>query len=171
MSMRLTQQTSYSIRVLIYCAANHGGNSRIRDIASTYAISELHLFKIMHVLVESGFIETIRGRNGGIRLARPANEITIGDVVRATESNFYLTDCFDTANRDCPLVDSCGVNKILSEALLAFFAVLNNYTIADVAQDRLHLRGLLDLGDDNAVLAQATLASIPSLNRPTSAAS
>jgi Rrf2 family iron-responsive transcriptional regulator len=143
--MRLTQQTSYSIRILLYCAANPDSNSRIKDIATTYSISELHLFKIMHVLVESGFVETIRGRNGGIRLARPANTISIGEVVRATESNFYLTDCFDTANRDCPLVDSCGVNRILSEALKAFFAVLDSYTIADVAKDRGQLRGLLDL--------------------------
>lgn len=161
--MRLTQQTSYSIRVLLYCAANQGGNSRIRDIASTYAISELHLFKIMHVLVESGFIETIRGRNGGIRLARPATEITIGEVVRATESNFYLTDCFDTTNRDCPLVNSCGVNRILAEALRAFFAVLNRYTIADVAQDRDQLRVLLDLGHENVhALAEAAFSPMPS---------
>ena len=145
--MRLTQQTSYSIRVLLYCAANTQGVSRIRDIASTYGISELHLFKIMHVLVESGFVETIRGRNGGIRLARPAGEISIGAVVRATESNFFLTDCFDTTNRDCPLVDACGVNRVLAEALRAFFAVLDSYSIADVAADRSQLRGLLDLGD------------------------
>lgn len=143
--MRLTQQTSYSIRILLYCAANPDSNSRIKDIAATYSISELHLFKIMHVLVESGFVETIRGRNGGIRLARSANTISIGEVVRATESNFYLTDCFDTANRDCPLVDSCGVNRILAEALKAFFAVLDSYTIADVAKDGTQLRGLLDL--------------------------
>ena len=144
--MRLTQQTSYSIRVLLYCQANKGGTSRIRDIAATYGISELHLFKIMHVLVEAGFIETIRGRNGGIRLAKPADEITVGAVVRATESNFFLTDCFDTTNRDCPLVDSCGVNRVLAEALKAFFAVLDSYTIADVSSDRNQLRGLLEIG-------------------------
>ncbi|BCP52731.1 protein aau3 [Kaistia sp. 32K] len=155
--MRLTQQTSYSIRILLYCAANPGNNSRIKDIATTYSISELHLFKIMHVLVESGFVETIRGRNGGIRLARPANTITIGEVVRATESNFYLTDCFDTTNRDCPLVDSCGVNRILAEALRAFFAVLDSYTIADVAKDRGQLRGLLDL--DHEVMPPIVTAS------------
>lgn len=146
--MRLTQQTSYSIRVLLYCTANNAGTSRIRDIAATYGISELHLFKIMHVLVEAGFIETIRGRNGGIRLAKPASEITVGAVVRATESNFFLADCFDTTNRDCPLVDSCGVNRVLSEALQAFFAVLDSYTIADVSADRSRLRGLLELGGE-----------------------
>jgi Rrf2 family iron-responsive transcriptional regulator len=164
--MRLTQQTSYSIRILLYCAANPDSNSRIKDIATTYAISELHLFKIMHVLVESGFVETIRGRNGGIRLARPANAITIGEVVRATESNFYLTDCFDTANRDCPLVDSCGVNRILAEALRAFFAVLDSYTIADVAKDRSQLRGLLDLDHEqqsiHSMVAAASFAPQPS---------
>ena len=146
--MRLTQQTSYSIRVLLYCHANSQSTSRIRDIASTYGISELHLFKIMHVLVEAGFVETIRGRNGGIRLARPADEISVGAVVRATESNFFLTDCFDTTNRDCPLVDSCGVNRVLAEALRAFFAVLDSYTIADVSADRGKLSGLLDMGGD-----------------------
>lgn len=155
--MRLTQQTSYSIRVLLYCAANTSDNSRIRDIAATYGISELHLFKIMHVLVESGFVETIRGRNGGIRLARPASEISIGAVVRATESNFYLTDCFDQTNRDCPLVDACGVNRILSEALAAFFSVLDRYTIADVAHDRSQLRGLLEL----AVEPPPAFAEVP----------
>lgn len=161
--MRLTQQTSYSIRILLYCAANPGSNSRIKDIASTYSISELHLFKIMHVLVESGFVETIRGRNGGIRLARSATEISIGDVVRATESNFFLTDCFDTTNRDCPLVDSCGVNKILSEALRAFFSVLDSYTIADVAKDGNQLRGLLDLGIEGMhPIATASFAAQPS---------
>jgi Rrf2 family iron-responsive transcriptional regulator len=161
--MRLTQQTSYSIRILLYCAANPDSNSRIKDIATTYSISELHLFKIMHVLVEGGFVETIRGRNGGIRLARAANTITIGEVVRATESNFYLTDCFDTTNRDCPLVDSCGVNRILSEALRAFFAVLDSYTIADVAKDRGQLRGLLDL-DPHAMpsIVAASFAPQPS---------
>jgi Rrf2 family iron-responsive transcriptional regulator len=162
--MRLTQQTSYSIRILLYCAANPDSNSRIKDIAATYSISELHLFKIMHVLVESGFVETIRGRNGGIRLARPANAISIGEVVRATESNFFLTDCFDTANRDCPLVDSCGVNRILAEALRAFFAVLDSYTIADVAKDRGQLRGLLDLDHEPSIhsMVAASFAPQPS---------
>lgn len=143
--MRLTQQTSYSIRVLIYCATNPGRNSRIRDIAATYAISELHLFKIMHVLVEQGYIETVRGRNGGIRLARPASDITIGEVVRATESNFHLVDCFDEAHRDCPLVSACGFNRVLDEALKAFFAVLDSYSIADIAANRGALRSLLDI--------------------------
>lgn len=130
--MRLTQQTNYSIRALLYCATNDGQPSRIRDIARTYGISELHLFKIMHVLVDHGLVETMRGRKGGIRLARPASEITLGDVVRATEGNFHLTDCFD-ADHDCPLVDSCGLSNALRDALKAFLSVLDGYTIAEVA--------------------------------------
>lgn len=157
--MRLTQQTSYSIRVLLYCAANTSDNSRIRDIAATYNISELHLFKIMHVLVEAGFVETIRGRNGGIRLARAADQISIGAVVRATESNFHLTECFDAGQRDCPLVDACGVNRILGEALAAFFGVLDRYTIADVAKDRGALRHLLDLSVDTPSSRQTVAAA------------
>src|SRR5690606_35541618 len=101
--MRLTQQTSYSIQTLMYCAVNTGGPSRIRDIARAYRISELHLFKIMHVLVDSGLIETLRGRNGGIRLGRPAEEITVGDVVRVTEGSLQLNDCLVEDVHDCPI--------------------------------------------------------------------
>src|SRR4051812_26336399 len=124
--MRLTLQTNYSIRALLYCADNDGKPSRIRDIAKTYSISELHLFKIMHVLVENGLVETMRGRNGGIKLARPAARITLGEVVRATEGNFQLTDCLDP-DHECPQIDSCGLSVALREALAAFLKVLDGY--------------------------------------------
>lgn len=142
--MRLTHQTNYSIRALLYCAENEGKPSRIRDIAKTYSISELHLFKIMHVLVENGLVETMRGRNGGIRLARPADKITLGEVVRATEGNFQLSDCFDP-DHDCPLIDACGLSTALREALAAFLKVLDGYTIADVLAQPESLAGLIDL--------------------------
>ncbi len=141
--MRLTQQTSYSIQTLIFCAQNQGGPSRIRDVATSYRISELHLFKIMHVLVEGGLIETLRGRNGGIRLAKPAETISLGDVIRVAEGSFQLTDCFDPAGHDCPLGRSCGLGSALREALDAFFSVLDRYTIADVAMNRGLLGALL----------------------------
>ena len=140
--MRLTQQTSYSIQTLMFCANNRAGPSRIRDIASAYRISELHLFKIMHVLVKSGLIETLRGRNGGIRLAKPAETITLGDVVRATEGNFNLTDCFGPEAHDCPLGANCGLAHALGSALKAFFAVLDRITIADVALNKAGLAAL-----------------------------
>ena len=130
--MRLTQQTSYSIQTLMYCAINRTGPSRIRDIAKAYKISELHLFKIMHVLVESNLIETLRGRNGGIRLARPADKITLAEVVRASEGSLELNDCMSDPGHVCAVGPNCGLGGALSNALGAFFDVLAGYTIADM---------------------------------------
>ncbi|WP_075217248.1 Rrf2 family transcriptional regulator [Mongoliimonas terrestris] len=145
--MRLTQQTNYSVRILLYCAANPDRPSRVADIASSFDMSETHLFKILKVLVDGHFIRTIRGRNGGIMLAKPAEDIRIGAVVRAAEENFILADCFDEAGHNCPLTLSCEYNRILREALAAFFSVLDRYTIADVAKDRPDLRFLLGIED------------------------
>ncbi|WP_181704494.1 iron-responsive transcriptional regulator RirA [Chthonobacter rhizosphaerae] len=145
--MRLTQQTNYSVRILLYCAANPDRPSRVADIASSFEMSETHLFKILKVLVDAGFIRTIRGRNGGIMLGKPAEEIRIGAVVRAAEENFILADCFDEGAHNCPLTMSCEYNRILREALGAFFSVLDRYTIADVAKERPDLRFLLGIED------------------------
>lgn len=143
--MRLTQATNYSVRVLLYCAANPDRPSRVADIAESFGMSETHLFKILKVLVDEGFIATLRGRNGGIRLGKPADQITIGEVVRAAEENFHLADCFDDDGHDCPLIQNCEYNRILREALDAFFGVLDRYTVADVAKDRTDLRFLLGI--------------------------
>ena len=130
--MRLTQQTSYSIQTLMYCAINRAGPSRIRDIAKAYKISELHLFKIMHVLVENGLIETLRGRNGGIRLARPADRITLAEVIRASEGSLALNDCMAERGHVCAVGPNCGLGGALSSAMDAFFGVLEGRTIADM---------------------------------------
>ncbi len=130
--MRLTQQTIYSIQTLMYCATNQTGPSRIRDIARAYRMSELHLFKIMHVLVSNGLIETLRGRNGGIRLGKPAASITLGEVVRTTEGPVQLSDCPGPEEHSCPIGAVCGLNCALEQAVVAFFEVLDRYTIADV---------------------------------------
>ncbi len=130
--MRLTQQTNYSIQTLMYCAINKTGPSRIRDIAKAYKISELHLFKIMHVLVDGNLIETLRGRNGGIRLARAADKITLGEVVRAAEGSLDLSDCMSERGHVCAVGPNCGLGGALNNALKAFFDVLDGYTIADM---------------------------------------
>jgi Rrf2 family iron-responsive transcriptional regulator len=143
--MRLTRQTNYALRILMYCAANPGGRSRIPDIAKAYDISEPFLFKILQPLVEAGLVETTRGRSGGISLARPAGEITILDVVKVTEGSFIMAECFEDDVSDCPLVDHCGLNSVLREALNAFFAVLASYTIADLAAARPDLAALFKL--------------------------
>ncbi len=100
--MRLTQATNYSVRTLLYCAANADTPSRVSDIAASFSMSETHLFKILKVLVDANLVRTIRGRNGGLMLARPAATITVGEVVRAAEESFILADCFDPDGHDCP---------------------------------------------------------------------
>jgi Rrf2 family iron-responsive transcriptional regulator len=143
--MRLTRQTNYAIRILMYCAVNKDRLSRIPEIAAAYSVSELFLFKILQPLVENGLVETVRGRNGGVRLGRPADEITLFDVVRVTEENFAMAECFENDATECPLVDSCGLNSALREALGAFFAVLEKHTIADLVRNRPNVRGLLGI--------------------------
>ncbi|MCT8997137.1 iron-responsive transcriptional regulator RirA [Chelativorans intermedius] len=143
--MRLTRQTNYAIRILMYCAANEGRLSRIPDIAQAYSLSELFLFKILQPLVENNLVETVRGRNGGVRLARPAEEITLFDVVRVTEESFAMAECFENDGTDCPLVDGCGLNEALRKALGAFFDVLSSYTIRDLVNARPNMRGLLGI--------------------------
>ena len=143
--MRLTRQTNYAVRILMYCAANDGRLSRIPEIAAAYGVSELFLFKILQPLVEHGLVETVRGRNGGVRLAKPAAAISLFDVVRVTEDNFAMAECFENDEAECPLVDSCGLNEALRKALAAFFDVLAGYSIADLVATRPNMRSLLGI--------------------------
>jgi Rrf2 family iron-responsive transcriptional regulator len=144
--MRLTRQTSYAIRTLVYCAVNSPGLSRVADIARAHSISELFLFKLIKPLVENGLLETVRGRSGGIRLGRPARDITLLDTIKLTEESFAMAECFeDDGGVACPLVDNCDLNGALREALGAFFNVLESYTIADLAKGRISLRARLGL--------------------------
>ena len=144
--MRLTRQSNYAIRTLVYCAVNAPDLSRIADIAKAHSISELFLFKLIKPLVENGLLETVRGRKGGIRLGRPATDITLLDTIKLTEENFAMAECFDGGDDvACPLVGNCDLNGALREALGAFFEVLDSYTIADLASKRKHLRDRLGL--------------------------
>jgi Rrf2 family iron-responsive transcriptional regulator len=142
--VRLTRQSNYAVRTLVYCAVNQPGLSRVADIARAYGISELFLFKLIKPLVENGLLETVRGRHGGIRLGKPASEITLLDTIRLTEESFALAECFEDGN-DCPLVGECDLNGALREALGAFFTVLEGYTIADLASKKRTLRERLGL--------------------------
>ncbi|MCO5065980.1 MAG: iron-responsive transcriptional regulator RirA [Rhizobiaceae bacterium] len=153
--MRLTRQTNYAIRILMYCAANDGQLSRIPEIAAAYSVSELFLFKILQPLVEARLVETVRGRNGGVRLGRPAEQISLFDVVRVTEESFAMAECFENDATDCPLVDSCNLNAALREALNAFMDVLMKHSIADMARDRSNMRSLLHIDS----LPQKAMAS------------
>jgi len=143
--VQLTRYSDYSLRVLIYLALDPERLVTIEEIARSYDISEAHLMKVVHQLGLRGYVETVRGRGGGLRLRRPAEEIGVGDVVRATEGNLALVDCFDPASRRCVIQPACGLRPVFDEALGAFLAVLDGYTLADlVARRRKSLLRLLE---------------------------
>ena len=128
--MHLTRFTDYGLRTLIYLALRPDDLASIAEIAGAYGISENHLIKVVHHLGQAGLIETIRGRNGGIRLARPAADIWLGDVLRASEPSLALVEC--QAGEACTVGGLCRLQGIMDEALEAMVAVLNRYSLADV---------------------------------------
>lgn len=157
--MRLTKQTNYAVRMLMYCAANDGHLSRIPEIARAYGVSELFLFKILQPLNKAGLVETVRGRNGGVRLGKPAASISLFDVVRVTEDSFAMAECFeDDGMVECPLVDSCGLNSALRKALNAFFAVLSEYSIDDLVKARPEINFLLGITEEQQYRKPAIVA-------------
>lgn len=126
--MRLSRYSDYSIRVMLYLAARTDKLSSISEMAAAYGISQNHLMKVMHDLGRAGYVASVRGRTGGFRLARPAEEINVGALLRHTEDDFDLVDC-----PSCRLAPGCGLSPVLGEALAAFFAVLDRHTLADLA--------------------------------------
>lgn len=134
--MQLTLYTDYSLRVLLYLGLEPTRTVTITEIADAYHISRNHLVKVVHNLSLQGFIQTARGRGGGLGLARPAAEIIIGDVVRHTEVNFNLVECFNRERSTCPITLACALKGALYEANHAFMAVLDKYTLADVLQNK-----------------------------------
>ena len=142
--MKLTKQTNYAVRMLMYCASTDG-LARVPEIARFYQLPEPFMTKIQQALHRAGFIETVRGRRGGMRLARPADQIGLGEVVRRIEETFALAECFEEGEIRCPLVTTCGLNGALARALEAFFAVLDEYTLADLASNERNLNVLVQL--------------------------
>ncbi|CAN7556542.1 Rrf2 family transcriptional regulator [Rossellomorea sp. LjRoot5] len=141
--MRLTLYTDYSLRVLIFLASKPKDElSNIKEIANAYSISKNHLMKVTYELGKMGMIETIRGRNGGIRLAQATDDINIGKLVRATEEDFHLVECFDAANNSCIITPVCGLKHVLGKALNAYLSVLDEYTLSDLIQNPMDYRFL-----------------------------
>ena len=130
--MRLTRHTDNALRALTYLAMQDGAPARITDIARRMGMSEDHVAKVIARLAELGFVTTLRGRTGGVKLARPAAAIVVGDVVRATEDNMALVECFDPATNQCPIAPACVLARALDEALHSFLTVLDRYTVADL---------------------------------------
>lgn len=129
--MRLTNMTDYALRLLIYVARHSDRLCTIAEVATAYEISEAHLMKITHRLGLHGWIETVRGKGGGIRLARSPREINLGAVVRSMEPDFELVECFGTGS-SCTLTGHCGLATVLEGALSSFLAHVDRFTLDDV---------------------------------------
>jgi len=130
--MRLSDYTDYTLRVLMYCAAHPDRLVTIAEIADRHLVSRNHLMKIVSHLGRQGLIETTRGRGGGLRLLKTAVEIRVGDVVRMTETDFRLVECFDASSDTCTLTPTCKLRKVLHGALLAYFSQLDGVTLEDI---------------------------------------
>lgn len=129
--MRLSTFSDYSLRVLMYLGGQADRLATIAEIAASHDISESHLMKVVHQLGRCGYLETVRGKGGGIRLARAPQAIVLGEVIRQTESDFALAECF-ASEATCRIRGACGLHAILNEALSAMFLVLDAYTLADL---------------------------------------
>lgn len=133
--MKLSTFTDYSLRVLLFLATRPEHRATIGEIAQAFDISENHLTKVVHFLAKAGWLASVRGRGGGLTLGRPAGEIVIGEVVRATEGPARLAECFEPAANQCCITRVCELRNVLAEAADAFYRVLDSYTLAEMVGD------------------------------------
>ena len=141
--MRLTLQTDYALRMLMHLAIHTDALATIHEIAERYGISKNHLMKVAHGLGRAGFIETLRGRSGGLRLAKPAEDIPVGAVARRSEQGSALVECFPGGSGGCLITPHCRLKSVLAEAQEAFFTVLDRYTVYDLVKRNPALLDLL----------------------------
>ncbi|MBI1361279.1 MAG: Rrf2 family transcriptional regulator [Alphaproteobacteria bacterium] len=141
--MRLNLQSDYALRTLMLLATHDGDLVTIGQIAERFAISQNHLMKVAYLLGRYGFIETVRGRSGGLRLARLPETIIVGDVVRRMEGDLALVECFQGGAGGCVITDVCRLRGVLHQALDAFLSVLDGFTIADLTTRNPRLTNLL----------------------------
>lgn len=132
MLMRLTYHSDYALRLLMMLAVEDDRLHTIEEISNRYNLSRNHMMKVSHTLVGGGFLTSVRGRNGGLKLARPPEEINLGKVIRVTEDNFDLVECFDEKRNKCVISENCGLRGPLEHALKAFIVTLDLYTIRDL---------------------------------------
>lgn len=130
--MRLTSFTDYTLRSLMYLGMNRDKLATIQEIADLHGISKNHLTKVIHQLGASGLVETVRGRHGGLRLNREPEDINIGEVVRDSESDFYIAECFEAEPGHCAFLRNCVLQRKLGEATDEFLRVLDGVTLADI---------------------------------------
>lgn len=151
--MRLTLQTDYALRMLIYLAINRGKPCRVTDVAAAYGISRNHLLKVALKLGRLGYVTTARGRTGGISLAVRPEDVNLGDVVRLMEDDFALTECMRSDGAPCAISPACRLKGVVGKALEAFLSVFDEYTLADIAQDRPQLAKLLEMREVSEKIA------------------
>lgn len=132
--MRLTDYTDYTLRVLMFCALHPERSVTIAELADSHAVSKNHLMKIVNDLARQGLLQTTRGRGGGLRLLKNAAGIRIGDVVRHTETDFRMVECFDASHNACTLTAHCQLKQVIWTALQSYMAELDKVTLADITQ-------------------------------------
>ncbi|MFN3970148.1 MAG: RrF2 family transcriptional regulator [Gemmobacter sp.] len=148
--MRLTNYTNYALRILQMAAIRAPHLVRIDEVAQAHRINRAHLTKVVHQLGQAGYLDTVRGPRGGLRLARPADAIIVGDVIRLTEGPMDLVECFSAERNTCKLRGVCRLSSALHEATRAFMAVLDDLTVADIAVNRGDLLERLGLSEAKA---------------------
>lgn len=145
--MRLTQYSNFALRTLQLLALRAPDIVTVDDVARAHRISKAHLVKVAAELSRRGYVTATRGRRGGMRLARPAEQITVGEIIRWTEAPLELVECFNAETNTCPLLGVCHLSRGLHRALRAFFSVLDDLTIADIAVNRAALLDRLTIAD------------------------
>ena len=143
--MRLTLHTDYALRMLVYLALHQDKPSRVTDVAESYGISRNHLLKVALRLAKLGYVTTLRGRTGGIALARCPDAINLGEVVRQMEDGFVLVDCMRAEGGTCAISPACRLKGVVGKALEAFLSIFDDYTLADIAGNQAELAELLGL--------------------------
>ncbi|UUX51890.1 Rrf2 family transcriptional regulator [Nisaea acidiphila] len=141
--MRLNVQTDYALRLLMHLAVNPDRLITIREAADRFSVSKTHLMKLANAMSHEGFIQAVRGRSGGLRLARPAGEIRVGDVVRRMENDFAVVECFQAGRGECLITPACRLKGVLNRAVEAFLAELDACTLEDLVRANEPLRLML----------------------------
>lgn len=155
--MRLTVHTDYALRLLMLLALEPDSRHTIEECARRFTVSRNHLMKVTQTLSQHGFVASLRGRTGGLKLAKPSAAINIGAVVRATEDNFALVECFGGHDNRCIITPACGLRSPLEEALRAFHAVLDRYSLADLVKNPSSMQRMRLLLLDRSVAPSAPL--------------
>lgn len=145
--MRLTQFTDYALRTLLYLGVHDDRLVPVSEVARSYRVSHNHLVKVAAMLTELGVVEAVRGRGGGLRLAVDPAEVNVGWVIRRTEPDFHLVECFDRATDTCPITPACMLKKVLHEARRNFLETLDRYTLADFLASPERRESLVQLWD------------------------